>query len=113
MHQLGLIPAAMHYYKKALDSKPMIEGQKSFDLSSEAAFNLSLIYQSSGSNEMARIYQQKYILIWSFLLSVNIGTRYFYTQARRLRKYSVCENGRFYARLTTLDSGLKGVKLYV
>ena len=45
MHQLGLLPAAMHYYKQALDAKPMIEGDKVFDLSQEAAFNLSLIYQ--------------------------------------------------------------------
>ena len=63
MHQLGLIPAAMHYYKKALDTRPMIEDGKIYDLSSEAAFNLALIYRSSGSDEMARIYQQKYIVI--------------------------------------------------
>jgi hypothetical protein len=63
MHQLGLFPAAMHYYKKALAAKPIIEGDGLFDLSQEAAFNLSLIYQASGSNDIARLYQQKYIVI--------------------------------------------------
>jgi hypothetical protein len=32
MHQLGLLPAAMYYYKKALETKPMIEGDEIFDL---------------------------------------------------------------------------------
>jgi hypothetical protein len=63
MHQLGLFPAAMHYYKKALAAKPIIEDDGLFDLSQEAAFNLSLIYQASGSNDIARLYQQKYIVI--------------------------------------------------
>ena len=65
MHQLGLFPAAMHYYKKALAAKPIIEDDGLFDLSQEAAFNLSLIYQASGSNDIARLYQQKYIVIWT------------------------------------------------
>ena len=63
MHQLGLFPAALHYYKKTLETKPMIEREKIFDLSREAAFNLSLIYQGSGSHDIARMYQQKYIVI--------------------------------------------------
>ena len=63
MQQLGLFPAAVHYYKKALATKPIFKNDKIFDLSQEAAFNLSLIYQSSGSHEMARLYQQQYIVI--------------------------------------------------
>ena len=26
MHQLGLLPAALHYYKKALDLQPAVQG---------------------------------------------------------------------------------------
>jgi general transcription factor 3C polypeptide 3 (transcription factor C subunit 4) len=44
--------------------RPIIDDAgKVFDLSREAAFNLSLIYQSSGSHDLARLYQQKYIVI--------------------------------------------------
>ena len=43
MQQLGLFPAAVHYYKKTLATKPIFKNDKIFDLSQEAAFNLSLI----------------------------------------------------------------------
>ena len=64
MHQLGLFPAAIHYYKKALELKPAVgEEGGTFDLCKETAFNLSLIYQSSGSHDLARMYIQKHVVI--------------------------------------------------
>ncbi len=63
MHQLGIMPAAMFYYKKGLNTEPSVKNDKCFDLSSELAYNLSLIYQSSGSHDMARYYTQKYVVI--------------------------------------------------
>ncbi len=63
MHQLGLLPAALHYYKQALETKPVIEGDYNMDLSREIAYNMALIYQGSGSPELARMYLQKHIVI--------------------------------------------------
>ena len=67
MHQLGLLPAALHYYKKALTLKPVVDSKDDtlgiYDLQREIAFNLSLIYQSSGAHELARMYLQKHIVI--------------------------------------------------
>jgi len=34
-----------------------------FDLSQEAAYNMSLIYKASGSNDLATVYIRKYITI--------------------------------------------------
>jgi len=62
MHQLGLFPAAMHYYKRVLDCEPPI-GDEGFNLSMEAAFNLSLIYRNSGSHDLARMIVQKHVVI--------------------------------------------------
>lgn len=63
MHQLGILPAAMHYYKKVLSLPPPIEDDEDFSLVREAAFNLSLIYKTSGSPELARIIIDKHIVI--------------------------------------------------
>ncbi|XP_076043588.1 general transcription factor 3C polypeptide 3 isoform X2 [Oratosquilla oratoria] len=65
MHQLNLLPQAIFYYKKALDSTPPDTGPygPDLDLSKEIAYNLALIYQSSGSQNLARMYLYKYIQI--------------------------------------------------
>uniref|UniRef100_A0A8C1HEF1 General transcription factor IIIC, polypeptide 3 n=1 Tax=Cyprinus carpio carpio TaxID=630221 RepID=A0A8C1HEF1_CYPCA len=57
LHQLGLGHLAIHYYEKALTLPPLkLEGidDDQVDLRREIAYNLSLIYQSSGNKEMAR-----------------------------------------------------------
>lgn len=62
MHQLGLLPAALYYYKKGLEIGPNID-KEMFDLSKEIAFNISLIYSSSGNTQIARYYTEKYISV--------------------------------------------------
>lgn len=57
LHQLGLTHLALHYYEKALTLSPLqLEGieDDQVDLRREIAYNLSLIYQSSGNKDMAR-----------------------------------------------------------
>ncbi|XP_068926265.1 general transcription factor 3C polypeptide 3 [Petaurus breviceps papuanus] len=57
LHQLGLMHIAIHYYQKALELPPLVlEGIESdqLDLRRDIAYNLSLIYQSSGNMGMAR-----------------------------------------------------------
>ncbi|KAJ8003697.1 hypothetical protein DPEC_G00151010 [Dallia pectoralis] len=57
LQQLGLAHLAIHYYQKALSFPPsVLEGidTDQVDLRREIAFNLSLIYQSSGNTDMAR-----------------------------------------------------------
>ncbi|KAI7811198.1 general transcription factor 3C polypeptide 3 [Triplophysa rosa] len=57
LHQLGLNHLALHYYEKALTLSPLhLEGieDDQVDLRREIAYNLSLIYQSSGNKDMAR-----------------------------------------------------------
>ncbi|XP_066942698.1 general transcription factor 3C polypeptide 3 isoform X2 [Macrobrachium rosenbergii] len=64
-HQLNLLPQAVHYYKRALEF-PAVESPPDgpmLDLSREIAFNLALIYQSSGSPNLARMYLFRYIQI--------------------------------------------------
>ncbi|XP_013421709.1 general transcription factor 3C polypeptide 3 [Lingula anatina] len=65
MQQLGLFHASIFYYQKALDLDPAISGedQELFDLRRETAYNLSLIYKSSGSPQMAQLLLQKYCVI--------------------------------------------------
>ena len=70
MHQLGLLPAALFYYKEGLKQGPSIEarhetggGHNMFDLSREIAFNVSLIYSTSGNHQLARYYTEKYISV--------------------------------------------------
>jgi len=69
MHQLGLLPAALHYYKRGLELGPSIVGDPAsekeniFDLKSEIAFNISLIYTNSGNLQLARYYTEKYITV--------------------------------------------------
>ena len=78
MHQLGILPAALHYYKKALEIGPIIQPDtvdkdssvndsepthNIYDLSRETAHNIALIYQSSGNKELARMYLHKYIVV--------------------------------------------------
>ncbi|XP_030894206.1 general transcription factor 3C polypeptide 3 [Leptonychotes weddellii] len=57
LHQLGLIHLAIHYYQKALELPPLVvEGIEvdQLDLRRDIAYNLSLIYQSSGNIGMAQ-----------------------------------------------------------
>ncbi|KAI5090218.1 general transcription factor 3C polypeptide 3, partial [Silurus meridionalis] len=66
LHQLSLTHLAIHYYQKALSLPPLkLEGidDDQVDLRREIAFNLSLIYQSSGNKEMARYYIHTYCVI--------------------------------------------------
>ncbi|KAK7489499.1 hypothetical protein BaRGS_00019298 [Batillaria attramentaria] len=64
MHQLNLKYAAVYYYKKALELPPVIKHENGmYDLTREIAFNLSLIYQASGSTNYARSLYEKYIVI--------------------------------------------------
>ena len=64
MHQLGLLPAALHYYKKVLDLDPVVPGGgPDYDLKREAAHNIALIYKNSGTKDLARLYLQKYVVI--------------------------------------------------
>ena len=66
MHQLGILTAAIHYYKKVLAMKSAIEGDDGndddFNLEKEAAFNLSLIYKNSGSPQLAQMILRKHIV---------------------------------------------------
>ena len=64
MHQLGLLPAALFYYKKALNLGPSVKDDQIFDLKCEIAYNVSLIYSQSGNLDLARSYAEKYIIIW-------------------------------------------------
>uniref|UniRef100_H2U0T2 General transcription factor IIIC, polypeptide 3 n=1 Tax=Takifugu rubripes TaxID=31033 RepID=H2U0T2_TAKRU len=61
LHQLGLTHLAIHYYQKALALPGMPDDQ--VDLRREIAFNLSLIYQTSGNTEMARQLINTYCII--------------------------------------------------
>uniref|UniRef100_A0A8B9C536 Ral transcription factor IIIC subunit 3 n=2 Tax=Anser TaxID=8842 RepID=A0A8B9C536_9AVES len=57
LHQLGLLHLAIHYYQKVLELPPLtLEGIETdqTDLRRDTAFNLSLIYQSSGNIRMAQ-----------------------------------------------------------
>ncbi|XP_018432472.1 PREDICTED: general transcription factor 3C polypeptide 3 [Nanorana parkeri] len=57
LHQMGLTYLAIHYYKRALELPPLqLQGieEDQVDLRRDIAFNLGLIYQSSGNTEMAR-----------------------------------------------------------
>jgi general transcription factor 3C polypeptide 3 (transcription factor C subunit 4) len=80
MHQLNILPAALFYYKRALELGPSVrpdeQGKKTeeeeeekedkediFDLKREIAFNVSLIYQNSGNIQLARYYIEKYIVL--------------------------------------------------
>ena len=63
MHQLSLLPAALFYYKRALELGSSVPGDPLFDLRCEVAYNISLIYQTSGNFDLARMYSEKYIII--------------------------------------------------
>ncbi|KAM9325619.1 general transcription factor 3C polypeptide 3 [Gastrophryne carolinensis] len=66
LHQMGLTYLAIHYYNQALELPPLqLEGieEDHVDLRRDIAFNLSLIYQSSGNTEMARMLLYTYCTI--------------------------------------------------
>lgn len=66
MHQMGLTHIAVYYYKKALEYEPAVldpEERDVFDLRREIAFNLSLIYMTGNSVEMAKFYIDKYCTV--------------------------------------------------
>lgn len=61
-HQLEMLPQAIFYYKKALNSQSSILSDM-FDLKCDIAYNLHLIYLNSGQPLIANMYLQKYIVI--------------------------------------------------
>uniref|UniRef100_A0A8C5Q5Z0 Ral transcription factor IIIC subunit 3 n=1 Tax=Leptobrachium leishanense TaxID=445787 RepID=A0A8C5Q5Z0_9ANUR len=66
LHQMGLTYLAIHYYQQALELPPLqLEGieEEQVDLRRDIAFNLSLIYQSSGNVQMARRLLSLYCVI--------------------------------------------------
>lgn len=70
-HQLGVLHLAAHWYYRALDAevpqpwKSRASGQtaSSIDLSKEIAYNLALLFRSSGAIELAREVMMKYITV--------------------------------------------------
>ena len=50
-------------FERFLFTSTHISGDPKFDLRRETAFNVSLIYQSSGADDLARMYVDKYIVI--------------------------------------------------
>ena len=64
VHQLGLLPAAVYYYQRGLEFGPAVEREDNFfDLSRDIAFNLQLIYQQSGSKDLASMITQRYLVV--------------------------------------------------
>lgn len=65
-HQIGLLPAAVHFYKLVLEEDPGELVKKNpllLDLKREAAFNLHLIYLQSENHLLARMYLENYITV--------------------------------------------------
>ncbi|XP_042901214.1 general transcription factor 3C polypeptide 3 isoform X2 [Parasteatoda tepidariorum] len=64
-HQLGIKDLAVHYYKKALMAPNFINGpdKDTFDLRREIAYNLCLIYKSTGALDLVYLYSRKYITV--------------------------------------------------
>lgn len=65
-HQIGLLPAAVQFYKLVLDKDPgdlIKKNSYLLDLRKEAAFNLHLIYLQSENYLLARMYLENYITI--------------------------------------------------
>nr|XP_031843348.1 general transcription factor 3C polypeptide 3 [Nomia melanderi] len=65
-HQIGLLPAAVHFYKLVLNEYPgdlVKKNSHILDLNQEAAFNLHLIYLQSENYLLARMYLENYITI--------------------------------------------------
>ncbi|XP_033095378.1 general transcription factor 3C polypeptide 3-like [Anneissia japonica] len=63
MHHLGLFHLAIHFYNTVLEAAPSIIGDSTFDLRREAAFNLSLIYRSSGNDDLANHMLMTHIVV--------------------------------------------------
>lgn len=66
LHQVGLLSSAAQFYKLVLEgerSDLVNENEERLDLKREAAFNLHLIYMSSGNQEMARIYLEEFVVV--------------------------------------------------
>ena len=74
MHQVNILFAAIHYYKKVLDAPAMVgtrdEGvdgggpdRRVHDLTPLAAHNLAVIYQNSGNLVLARDILKKYCTV--------------------------------------------------
>ncbi|OAD59331.1 General transcription factor 3C polypeptide 3 [Eufriesea mexicana] len=65
-HQIGLLPAAVYFYKLVLDKDPgnlVKKNSHLLDLKKEAAFNLHLIYLQSENYLLARMFLEKYITV--------------------------------------------------
>ncbi|KAF0289805.1 General transcription factor 3C polypeptide 3 [Amphibalanus amphitrite] len=62
MHELGLLPNAVHYYTRALELEPS-GGNPALDLRRETAYNLALIYRASGNLTLARRLTHRYCII--------------------------------------------------
>lgn len=66
LHQLGLLPAAVNFYKLVLESpvpKLIADNSNLLNLKKEAAFNLHLIYVGSENYDLARFYLENYITV--------------------------------------------------
>lgn len=66
LHQLGLLPGAIHFYKLVLESEPpeLVEKNSNIlDLRKEAAFNLHLIYMQAENPQLARMYLENYVTV--------------------------------------------------
>lgn len=66
LHQLGLLPGAIHFYKLVLESKlpELVEKNLNLlDLRKEAAFNLHLIYMQAENTQLARMYLENYVTV--------------------------------------------------
>ena len=63
-HQIGFRDFAIQYYRLALKSDPPVcldkNGENIYDLSSEIAYNMSLIYRNSGNERLANVVLAKY-----------------------------------------------------
>ena len=62
MQQISINSAAVYYYQKCLQTPPPLPGAD-YDLTRDAAFNLSLIFKASGSHELADHYIQTYCVV--------------------------------------------------
>ncbi|RLV86564.1 Transcription factor tau subunit [Meyerozyma sp. JA9] len=61
-HMLGLLSEAVEFYEKVLQMHEQID-DKNYDLSVEAAYNLSLIYNINGNSKLASDLTDRYLTI--------------------------------------------------
>ncbi|KAF3989302.1 hypothetical protein FT663_02849 [Candidozyma haemuli var. vulneris] len=62
-HMLGLPALAIDHYNKVLDFHETLQDDPDYDLSVDAAYNLTLIYNINGNSKMTRELTDKYLTI--------------------------------------------------